>query len=337
MYRRLAYSALAVVVVALFTGVYLLGRSTSTPPASAATTSTTLASTSTTLAGTTTTLAGTSTTLATTSTTLASTSPATGFYLDIGGSASLGFQPDGVLHHNGHRTNEGYANDVKALEAKNISFSLRQVGCPGETVQSMLGLVPNHCYHLPITQLSRSVDALIADGDEEGLVTIDLGFNKIRPCLLPKGISQFCVNQGINYVRQDMPKILKILQGAAGPNVHFVGLEYSDPFLGYYLDNADGPTLASETLTDMTLMNTTLAAAYGAAGIPVANVPGAYQSDNNSPYTLANVGTIPQNVAITCQWTWMCTPAPFGPDDHPNNAGYMIIAKSIVETLPTKW
>lgn len=309
MKRRLAYSALAVLVLALFAGVYLIGRSTSTPNASAATTSTTLNT----------------------------TAPVTGFYLDIGGSASLGFQPDGVLHHNGRRTTEGYANDVIGLEAKNIAFSLRQVGCPGETVQSMLGLFPNHCYHLPITQLSRSVDALIANGDEEGLVTIDLGFNNIRACMLAKGVSQFCVNQGVNYVKQDMPKILKILQGAAGPNVHFVGIEYADPFLGYYLDDSDGPAVATETLNAMTLMDNTLAAAYGAAGIPVANVSGAYQSDNDSPVTVANVGTIPQNVAIACQWTWMCTPPPFGPDDHPNEAGYEIIAKSIVATLPTKW
>lgn len=309
MYRRLAYSALAVLVLALLVGVYLFGRSTSTPSASAATTSTTLNT----------------------------TAPVSGFYLDIGGSASLGFQPDGVLHHNGKRTDEGYANDVISLEAKNIAFHLRQVGCPGETVQSMLGLFANHCYHLPTTQLSKSVQALIADGDEEGLVTIDLGFNNIRPCMLAKGVSQFCVNQGVNYVRQDMPKILKILQGAAGPNVHFVGLEYSDPFLGYYLDNTDGPAVATETLNAMTLMNNTLAAAYGAAGIPVANVPGAYESDDVSPHTMANVGTIPTNVAVACQWTWMCTPPPFGPDDHPNNAGYMIIAKSIVVRLPTKW
>jgi hypothetical protein len=311
MQRRLAYSALAVLVLALLAGVYLVGRATSTPNASAATTST--------------------------STTLNTTAPVTGFYLDIGGSASLGFQPDGVLHHNGKRTDEGYANDVIALEAKNIAFSLRQVGCPGETVQSMLGLFANHCYHLPTTQLEKSVDALIADGDEEGLVTIDLGFNNIRPCMLAKGVSQFCVNQGVNYVKQDMPKILKILQGAAGPNVHFVGIEYADPFLGYYLNANGGPAVATETLNAMTLMNNTLAAAYEAANIPVANVAGAYQSDNNSPYTLANVGTIPHNVAIACQWTWMCTPPPFGPDDHPNNAGYMIIAKSVVATLPTNW
>jgi hypothetical protein len=328
--RRMTYSAIAVAVFALAFAVFLVGHLSSPPGAGAADTTTT-SSTTTTLSST-----STSTSSSTTTSTTPST-PVAGFYLDIGGSTSLGFQPDGVPHHNGHRTDEGYANDVKALEAKNVTLTLRQVGCPGETVQSMLGLLKNTCYHLPVTQLMRSIDALTAYGNEPGLVTIDLGFNNIRPCLLPTVVEQTCVNQGVTLVRQYLPRILKELQEAANPDVHFVGLEYADPFLGYYLEGPTGPAIASQSLTAMTLMNVTLNNVYAKAKIPVANVPGAYKSENNSPETLANVGVIPQNVESVCQWTWMCTPPPFGPDDHPNNAGYMIIARTIIATLPTKW
>ena len=149
----------------------------------------------------------------TTTTSLASAPPVAGFYLDLGGSASLGFQPNGVPHHNGHRTNEGYANDVKALEAKSVTLTLLQLGCPGETVRSMLGLVKNTCYQLPVTQLSRAIQALTTDGDEPGLVTIDLGFNNIRPCILRAEVVQTCVNQGVTQVRQYLPRILKDLEG----------------------------------------------------------------------------------------------------------------------------
>jgi lysophospholipase L1-like esterase len=329
MHQRVTFSTTAVAVIALLLSTFIIERASSPPSASASDTSTTVA-------GTTTTVAGTGTTVTSTSTTVAPNVPPSGFYIVIGGSASLGFQPNGVEHHNGTRTNEGYANDVEELEANNVTLNLRQVGCAGETVRSMLGLISDRC-HMPITQLSRSVTALIAYGNEEGLVTIDLGFNDLRPCLLANGVEQFCVNQADNYVRQDLPKILKILKAAAGPNVRFVGLEYADPYLGYYRDGANGPAVAAETLTAMTRMNNTLAQAYAAAAIPIANVPGAYQSDNNSPDPLAHVGTVPKNVAIICQWTWMCTPPPFGPDDHPNNAGYEIIARSIISTLPTKW
>lgn len=330
MHRRLTYLPLATAFVALISIVAPLGVSSSPLIAGAAGTTTT---TSTTTTSTTTT----TTTTSTTTTTVVTSPPVTGFYIDIGGSASLGFQPDGVPHHNGHRTLDGYANDIKLLEASSITLNLRELGCPGETVQSMLGLVANVCYHLPITQLSRAVDALISDGNEQGIVTIDLGFNNIRACLLVKGVNQNCVNQGINYVYHDLPKILKILQGAAGPNVHFVGLEYSDPFLGYYLNGTTGPAVAAATLTAMNRLNATLAHAYNAAGIAVANVPGSYKNDNTTPENMANVGKIPENVAVECQWTWMCTPPPFGPDDHPNNAGYMIIARDIIATLPTTW
>ena len=333
MHGRLTYLALTVAIVSLLATSFIEGPLVAPNAGAANTTTSTSTSTSpTTSTSTTTTTVGTTTT-----TTLGSSAPAPGFYLDIGGSASLGFQPDGIPHHNGHRTKQGYANDVGILEAKSITLKLRQVGCPGETVQSMLGLLANVCNNLPTTQLTRSVDALINYGNEVGLVTIDLGFNNIRPCLMPKKVNEACVQQGVNYVRRDLPKILQVLQGAAGPNVHFVGLEYSDPFLGYYLDGPTGPTVASETLTAMTLMNTTLAHAYGGAGIPVANVPGSYRSANKNPEVTANVGTIPEDVAITCQWTWMCAPPPFGPDDHPNSAGYMIIARDIVATLPTAW
>jgi len=319
MHRRLTLLPLATALVVLTSIVSLAGASDTTTTTSTTTTT------------------ATTTTTSSTTTTVVTSPPVTGFYIDIGGSASLGFQPDGVPHHNGHRTLDGYANDIKLLEASSITLNMRQLGCPGETVQSMLGLVANVCYHLPITQLSKAVDDLIGDGNEEGLVTIDLGFNNIRPCLRVKGVNLACVNEGINYVVHDLPKILKILQGAAGPNVHFVGLEYSDPYLGYYLIGSTGPAVAAATLTAFNRLNATLAHAYNSAGVPVANVPGSYKNDNETPEVMAHVGKIPENVAVECQWTWICTPPPFGPDDHPNNAGYMIIARDIVATLPTTW
>jgi lysophospholipase L1-like esterase len=46
------------------------------------------------------------------------------------------------------------------------------------------------------------------------------------------------------------------------------------------------------------------------------------------------VGTIPENVEDTCEETWMCYGAPFGPDDHPNDAGYALIAQAIFAALP---
>jgi hypothetical protein len=38
-------------------------------------------------------------------------------------------------------------------------------------------------------------------------------------------------------------------------------------------------------------------------------------------------------VVRICQWTWMCAPAPLGPDIHPNQAGYGVIAHTIAGVL----
>ena len=50
--------------------------------------------------------------------------------------------------------------------------------------------------------------------------------------------------------------------------------------------------------------------------------------------TLKPFGSVPVDVAQICRLTWMCTPAPYGPDDHPNKAGYLLIARTIMAALP---
>jgi len=257
-----------------------------------------------------------------------------GFYLDIGASASLGFQPTGIPKHNGHRTDTGYANDLVALEnAKGVSLDLVQIGCPGETAQSMLDK-GDACYTLPERQLLRATQFLQANAGEAGVVTIDLGFNDVRDCLLSVPINETCANEGLALVRQDMAPVLKDLEAAAGPNVHFIGLEYGDPFLGHYLSSAAGELAATESLQVMTALNAALAAAYTSANVTVANVPGAFKSDDVTPVSLKGVGEVPTNVAEACTLTWYCTGYPYGPDDHPNNAGYKVIAQSIAAVFP---
>jgi hypothetical protein len=84
-------------------------------------------------------------------------------------------------------------------------------------------------------------------------------------------------------------------------------------------------------------LNTILAADYTSAHIPYANGALAFKSSDTSRVTLGNVGTIPENVQAICTYTWMCVGSPFGPDDHPNNAGYWLIARAIVKALPVPW
>jgi len=261
------------------------------------------------------------------------------FYLDVGGSSSLGVQPTGVATHNGHRTNLGYANDLKAIEAtRGVALDLQQIGCPGETVQSMLDTVGgDHCYTPPVTQLSMARTYLLSHPHQPGVVTIDLGFNNIRHCLSHATVNQPCFNQQLVLINKDLPIILHDLTDVAGPRVRFVGFEYEDPFLQRYFDGATGPAVATATLVDVDAFNAALKKAYDGASIRIANLPAAFKNDNNTPVVIDNVGTIPENVAVICEETWMCQPSPFGPDDHPNVAGYMSIAEAIAANLPKSW
>ena len=312
MHRRARYVAVMVVVAAMVVGGYLVQRSLTAQNASAA--------------------SGTTTT----------TVPGTkfsAFYLDFGASTSLGFQPTGIVNHNGRRTNTGYANDLLEVEnIKGVSLTLTQLGCPGETVQTILAPAPiNHCYTAPETQMTQSVKFLEARKSEAGLVTIDLGFNDIRNCLSTSPVNQTCVNTAIAAVQVDMPRIVKELKVAAGPHVRFVGLEFENPFLADYLVGSSGPINATATLVAMDRFNAALGQAFSRSGVAVANVPAIFQSDNSTRVSISNVGVIPENVFKACQLTWMCYGPPFGPDDHPNDAGYALIAQAIAAVLPKSW
>jgi GDSL-like Lipase/Acylhydrolase family len=339
--RKVRYVAIAAVVVVAASGAFFLDRANSSQSASAASATTTSISTTTTtsLSSSTTTTPSGSTPTTTTTTTAAPSKTLTGFYLDMGASASLGFQPTGILHHNGHRTNTGYANDLLSiLRFQHVSLTLDQIGCPGDTVQTILNTTKNdHCYKAPNTQLTKAVAYLQANHDETGLVTLDLGFNNIRLCLAPAVPNEACVAAGIAAVQVDMPKILKIITEAAGPHVTIVGLEYTDPWLAHYFNGPSGPAEASETLVDMNHLNAVLGQAFTNAHVAIADVPALAEEDNSDPVALPNVGDIPANVEETCSLTWMCYTSPFGPDDHPNDAGYSLIAQAIAAELPKSW
>ncbi len=237
-------------------------------------------------------------------------------------------------------TTTGYANDVAKLEQGQLhqALALNQLGCFGTRIKYLtVDPVSNYCYKLPTTQLTTAVAFLKAHASDAGIVSIDLGFNDIRYCLWENPINTKCVPEALASVVKGFPTVLKDLKAAAGPRVALVGLTYYDPFLAFYLDGKTGPARAKQSLAYITQLNGILAKDYTAAGIPYANEPAALHSHDTSLVKLDNVGTIPANVQAVCTDTWMCVGSPFGPDDHPNNVGYMLIARAIVAVLPSPW
>ncbi len=268
------------------------------------------------------------------STAPASPTPST-FYLAIGGSASLGMQPTGVAARPARQTDQGYVDDLVRLEGhRGLSLQATEVGCPGETPVTMLGRDGGDaCYRPPTTQLDRAVRFLRDHAGDRGVVTVDLGFNAVRPCMAHHRYDLACVTAGLSSVRASLPQVLTRLAAAAGPRVVLVGLTAYDPFLARLLDDPHGAALAGGSLVQIRRLNEVLREDYHATGFEVADVFRAFHSGDTSPISLGPVGEIPTNVERICQLTWMCETDPFGPDNHPNEAGYMVIAQEIDRVL----
>lgn len=257
----------------------------------------------------------------------------TGFYLDIGASVSVGIQP--TAHHpSGYRTRHGFSNDLIAYEAsRGVSLTLTELGCPGESVATMVN-GQDGCYHAGDSQLADAITFLNAHHSETGLVTIDLGFNSVVPCLRTAVVDPACVQQSITQMAPQLTSILTVLKAAAGPNVTFVGISFADPYLAQEANGATGRVHARASLTAISELDQTLATIYQAQGMRMANVARVFHLHQSTSTTNSSGKRVPTNVATVCDLTWMCAAAPYGPNIHPNAAGYEAIADAIIAVLP---
>jgi hypothetical protein len=254
------------------------------------------------------------------------------YYLDLGGSASVGFQPT-AARPNGQPTDTGYANDLLTIErARWHALQLVQLGCPGETTGTFLN-GGDPCRPVGETQLSQAVTFLHTHPDTV-LVTVDLGFNDLDRCLASHLVNEACLTQRLDLIDQQLPPILAALRAAAGPTVRIVGVGHYDPYLGTYLHGGSDIAFSEDSVAAIERLDGTLHAVYAAAGVPMADVGRAFEITHNEPVDLAGVGDVPRNVAQTCALTWMCTSASRRAKQHPDDAGYQVIAQAIADVIP---
>lgn len=255
------------------------------------------------------------------------------YYLDVGASVSVGVQPT-VQKPKGQRTNEGYANRLVALAAaKGVQLRLTQIGCPGESTLTLIN-GRNPCYKSVDTQLSDAVAYLKSHHLRDVLITIDMGFNDIVKCLAGEHVNTPCVASQMNQLRRQLPTILSRLTRAEGPNVTLVGIDHYNPYLADALKGHQGAAFAASSTVVLTQLNNVLTKDYSSFNIPVAKVALAFATYDRSPLMTVKHGVIPTNVAKVCALTWMCASKPYGPNIHPNDSGYQVIANAIMKVLP---
>ena len=257
------------------------------------------------------------------------------YYLAVGASESVGYQPL-AGRRRGAPTTQGYANDLLARERSRWpGLRLVQVGCPGETaVAAVEGGGP--CAYPAGSQLATAVQFLRTHRPATVLVTVDLGFNDIERCLRARSAGPRCVARRLAGVRRVLPGAVSRLQAAGGPAMRVVGLEHADPFVARFLAGRRGRTFAATSLTVLQRLNDTLRRVYRAAGVAVADVPRFYGTADQRLTRLAGHGAVPLGVARDCHYTWECGRAPFAPNLHPNARGYRAIAGAIAAAVGTR-
>ena len=262
------------------------------------------------------------------------------YYLALGDSLAWGYQPNPTTGA-GVKSGHGYADDLAAYLRHEGDRGMKYVNlsCPGENTGTMLdGSCPDLAgsgqkYQV---QVDAAAAFLKAHPHSRILVTLDIGANNVDDCLSNGTLDATCVAEGVANAGVQLPQILLKLKEAAGSKVSFVGMNYYDPFLAEWLTGSAGQTLAEQSAALSVAFNGVLSAAYGAFGIPVADVAGAFKTTDFTDTVPFAGTTVPVNVAAICTWTWMCAPAPVGPNIHANNAGYEVLAKAFEAKIPVR-
>ena len=256
----------------------------------------------------------------------AHTFPAT-YYLALGDSLSQGVQPDAAGAS--VETGQGYADQLyAALLPAHPGLRLVKLGCPGETTRTMID--GGICRYPGGSQLAAAVAFLRTHHGHVFLITIDIGANDPEDCGSESSLGKLvsCFATGVPDALAGLATIMTRLQAAA-PGVRVVGMTYYLPALAEWRNGTSGQVIARLSEKLAAGYSELLKGAYAGSGARVADVFGAFDTSNfGDQVTVPGIGTVPRNVALVCQWTWACASPPRGPDQHPNQAGYKIIAQT---------
>jgi lysophospholipase L1-like esterase len=262
--------------------------------------------------------------------------PKAKYYLALGDSLARGVQPN--ASGKSVPTNKGYATDLYKVEKKKLKgLKFKDLGCPGETTKTMMN--GGTCHYAQGNQLAAAVKFLKSHKGHIAFVTIDIGANDVDNCVTKSGtIDGTCLAAGEQSIKTNVPKIAAALRKAGGKKVKIAGMTYYDPFLAFYLKGGSGKALAQASQGLAKQINKDITNGYTPSNVKIADVAATFRTytpftgpgSQNATY---KGQTVPVAVARICQWTWMCAPAPRGPNIHANATGYKQLAKTFKKSI----
>jgi lysophospholipase L1-like esterase len=243
------------------------------------------------------------------------------YYLSLGDSLAAGEQ-----HQYPDQLFKGVRDDFKQLR-------LVKMGCGGETALGMIvgdvGCAPGIYPHG--SQLAEAVAFLQDHAGQVAFITIDIGANDLLGLYGCLDFDTFvldatCVQTNLPTVDAHIATIIQTLADTA-PGVPIYAMTYYDPLLGMWYFGYPSVAVSDNAVVDE--LNDGFSATYQANGAVVADVWGAFGSENFDLVQTDQWGTVPTNVANACDWTRFCTNA----DIHPNVEGYGVIAQAFEDVL----
>jgi lysophospholipase L1-like esterase len=271
------------------------------------------------------------------------------YYVSLGDSYSVGFQPTALSPADPTGGTSGYT----AYVANHEHLKLENFGCGGATTTSIVSRIgcgdpaALHPVLYPTTTQEQAALNFIndpANAGRVGLITISIGGNDITGCTQTDPTAAIAcltaADQGITTNVTALVTNLNAALTAAGDTAKIVGLTYPNVLLGAYVNpgGTAGQTLASESqLAFDQLINPTLQSVYAVPNgvfVNVTDAPyGRATAGGDTPFTSAHktdqFGHIPNAVNEICQLTYFCSQQ----NIHANTRGYRFIGSLIVAAL----
>jgi lysophospholipase L1-like esterase len=155
------------------------------------------------------------------------------FYVSLGDSLAVGFQPGQG------ETRDGYVDVLwRTVREAMPALARQKLGCAGETSESLITGDGSPCDYAEGSQLDAAAAFIASHGGQVPFITIDIGGNDvIEGCLDfdAAELDRTCVEDLVPALKDNVTEIVEVLREAAGPDVPIIGMTYYNPLLGTWL------------------------------------------------------------------------------------------------------